>query len=52
LINITFTLPLGKDLSVMVHVLQMRSGLLQSSQKEVVVQGVLYPQRKALIGAA
>jgi hypothetical protein len=43
LTRITFTRSLGKDFSVIVQVLQIRSGLLQSVQEAVLTQGVLRP---------
>ncbi len=52
LIKMTFILPFGKDFSVMVQVLQMRSWLLQSLQKDVFTQGVFVLNRMALTGAA
>jgi hypothetical protein len=52
LINTTRVLPLGNDFSVIVQVLQMRSGLLHSSQYEVLMQGVFLSKRMALVGAA
>jgi hypothetical protein len=46
-----FTLPLGKDFSVMVQVLQIRSGLLHSSQYDVFTQGVFLSNLMELAGA-
>lgn len=51
LIRITLTRPLGKAFSVMVQVLQMRLGLLQSSQRPVLRHGVFISSRMALTGA-
>ena len=51
LIRTTFTRPFGYDFSVMVHVLQIRSGLLHSSQNEVLTHGVFLSNRMALTGA-
>jgi hypothetical protein len=47
----TFTLPFGKDFSVIDHVLQRRPLLLHSSQYDVLAQGVFMPSRKAFAGA-
>jgi hypothetical protein len=52
LIKTTLMRPLGNDFSVIVQTLQMRSGLLQSSQKEVLLQGVFLSSRMVLTGAA
>ncbi len=47
----TLILPLGNDFSVMVHVLQIRSGLLQSLHLESLTHGVFLSSRMALAGA-
>lgn len=52
LINTILILPFGNDFSVIVHVLQIREGLLHSSQNEVLTQGVFISSRMALTGAA
>ena len=45
-------LPFGKDFSVIVQVLQIRSGLRHSSHIEVFTQGVFLSRRIAFAGAA
>ena len=52
LIKTTLILSLGNDFSVMVQVLQIRCGLLHSSQQDVLTQGVFLSSRMALAGAA
>ena len=52
LIRTILTRFLGKLFSVIVQVLQMRSGLLQSWQKDVFWQGVFFSNRMVFTGAA
>ena len=51
LIKTTLILPLGNDFWVMAQELQIRSGLLHSSQQEDFTHGVFLFRRMALVGA-
>jgi len=47
----TFTLPFGKDFSVIAQLLQRRPLLLHSSQYAVLAQGVFMHSRRTFAGA-